>query len=189
MSKKEFDLSIEETNKLYNQAILDSDLYLQSIGLGRKPKRPVANDGKFFDGYLPVGIHNASLSEIKEVIVLMTSYAEYVQSLTVSVEAEKDSAYEKLKAAKAKIRLSKTGTAAAKDDATIDDPEYKLANAEYLSKSRSYKKVVAIEESARRNIKTLSRLISTEEINNETAKRVHSVKNQNGISRGKRRWK
>lgn len=170
--------------KLYDQAIMESEEYLTNLGLV-SPKRPKTAQG-YFNGHLPSDIHEASIEEVKKYITLMTVFADYVQDLRINCEAEKDSAYEKLKTEKARIRLSKNGSKDAKDDATITDDEYILANAEYMSKNRSYKKIVGIEESTRRNIRTLSRLISTEELSNENDKIANTVYTP---TQGKRRWK
>ena len=181
-----FDMSIDDSIEMYEDAVLASRDHLDKLGLSRC-SRPRKDNGKFFDGHLPTGINKAPLSEISEIMTLMTVFADYVQGLSKDAKAEKDAAEEKLKFIKAKIRKTKAGAKSEQDDATITDIRYVSANAEYLEKLHSYEAITAREEAARRDIKTLSRLISTEQINNDTG-RLSNVSSRNS-TRGTKRWK
>jgi len=173
MSEK-YEITIEDSASMYEDALLESRLELEKLGLGRAV-RPTTSDGAYFDGHLPDGIDKSSLSEISEVMTMMTVFADYVQGLAKAAKAERDIAEEKLKFIKAKIRKTKAGPKNEQDDATITDIRYVNANAEYLAKLHSYEAITAREEAARRDIKTLSRLISTEQINNDTGRQSNTV--------------
>ena len=184
-NKQTYDITIEEATEIYEDALLSSREHLESQGLARSI-RPLDNQGNYFDGHLPIGIDKASLSEISKTMTLMTVFADYAQGLAKAAKAEKDIAEEKLKFIKSKIRKSKVGAKSEQDDATITDIRYVSANAEYLAKLHSYEAITAREEAARRDIKTLSRLISTEQINNDTSKQAASAQ---VASRGRKRWR
>ena len=184
MKDSNYEVTIEEALEIHNDALLSSKEHLESIGLSRS-KRPKSKNG-YFDGHLPDGISKASLSEISEVMTMMTVFADYVQGLTKAAKAEKDYAEANLKFIKAKIRKTKVGGKNEQDDATITDIRYVSANAEYLAKLHSFEAITAREEAARRDIKTLSRLISTEQINNDTGRQSAVVQS---AASGRKRWR
>ena len=185
MSNDKYEVSIEESAEIYGEALLTSRESLEAAGLGRS-KRPKNQKGQYFDGHLPDNIDKASLSEISELSVLMTVFADYVQGLAKVAKAEKDAAEEHLKFVKAKIRKTKVGPKSEQDDATITDIRFVSANAEYLAKLHSYEAITAREEAARRDIKTLSRLVSTEQINNDSGKQSAVVQS---ATKGRKRWR
>ena len=184
MSDK-YKISIEDATEVYDDALLRSREFVEDQGL-TKTKRPKSSTGQYFDGHLPHDIAQASLSDISEMLTMMTVFADYVQELGKLVKSEKDNAEEKLKFIKAEIRKNKVGAKSDQDDATITDIRYVTANAEYLTKLYSYEAITAREEAARRDIKTLSRLISTEQISNDTAKQAAAA---SPVSRGAKRWR
>jgi hypothetical protein len=169
-------IDMEDAQEVYADAILQSRAQLEQLGLTRSI-RPKNSDGSYFDGHLPTDIHNASLSEISQVMTMMTIFADYVQGLAQEAKCERDAAEEKLKFIKAKIRKTKAGAKSDQDDATITDVRFVVANAEYITKLHSYEAISAREEAARRDIKTLSRLISTEQISNDTQKASFTASN------------
>lgn len=184
MSDK-YEVTIEESNEIYEDALLSSREDLERRGLARSV-RPKTTSGQYFDGHLPTGIDKASLAEISEVMTMMTVFADYAQGLARAAKAEKDIAEEKLKFIKSKIRKSKVGPKSEQDDATITDIRFVSANAEYLAKLHSYEAITAREEAARRDIKTLSRLISTEQINTDSGKQAAVA--QSAV-KGRKRWR
>ena len=161
MKDSNYEVTIEEALEIHNDALLSSKEHLESIGLSRS-KRPKSKNG-YFDGHLPDGISKASLSEISEVMTMMTVFADYVQGLKTKVGGKNE-----------------------QDDATITDIRYVSANAEYLAKLHSFEAITAREEAARRDIKTLSRLISTEQINNDTGRQSAVVQS---AASGRKRWR
>ena len=182
--KDKYSVSIDDMTVLYEEALVESRDKLNILGLSRCD-RPKTKNG-YFSGHLPNNIDKASLSEISSVMTQMTVFADYVQGLSKEAKAERDTAEEKLKFIKAKIRKTKAGPKSDQDDATITDIRFVSANAEYLAKLHSYEAILAREEAARRDIKTLSRLISSEQITNDTGKQSGSVQS---AARGKKRWR
>lgn len=175
------DLTTKETTLLYRSAYNESVKDIDSLGLGTTPPRV-----KGFDGYLPSGISKASLPIILEEMEKMEAFVQYVQLLGIDAKNQLRTAEETLKNLKADVRKRKTGNKDFKDDSTITDPEYVLANAEYLRKLYSYEKISAREEMARRDIKFLSRLITAAEVDNSTSRMSNNVIS---TSKPKRKWK
>ena len=83
------------------------------------------------------------------------------------------------------IRKKKSGTKDAKDDATIHDVRYVAANTEYLTKLQNYEAILAREEAARRDCKTLSRLLEKEKLSLDNNRREHNMGNS-GFSKRRR---
>ena len=181
---KEENLTSEDSKALYQEAYLRSEAEIERIGLSDTPPKP-----KGFNGYLPEGISRASVSQIKEEWEKMEAFVQYVQSLRVDAKNQLTSAEETLKNKKAEIRKKKSGTKDAKDDATITDSEYVLANAAYLRKLYSYEKIVAREEMARRDIKFLSRLITANDVDSETSKQSAHISNAGTVKPRRRQWR
>lgn len=182
--KPDYSVDLDEANEIYEESILESRANLKRQGF-LPCNRPKSDDGSFFSGHMPEGISKASLSEINQVLVKMTAFADYAQELAQRAKEEKEKAEEVLKFAKANIRKSKIGNKSEQDDATITDIRYVTANAEYLTKKHSYEAISVREEAARRDIKTLSRLITTEQISNETGKRSAAAMKPSG----RKRWR
>ena len=183
-----YEATMPEIMEAYQKSIEDSEAFVASKGLSRR-KRPITETGDFFDGHLPLNISKASIKEIDEVLVLMTAFADYCQQLAEDCKKEKDAALEILNGIKSKIRKTKTGPKVAQDDATITDIRYVDANAAYLTKMHSHAAIVAREEAARRDIKTLSRLITTAEINNTPIKSQASHTRMHNNSRSAKKWR
>lgn len=174
----------QETNALYKEAYLRSEAEIERLGLADIPNRQ-----KQYSGHLPDGISKASVSRIMEEWEKMEAFVGYVQTLRTDAKNQLTAAEEVLKSKKAKIRQKKTGTKDAKDDATITDPEYIVANAEYLRKLFSYEKIVAREEMARRDIKFLSRLITANGVDIETSKQSAHISNAGSVKPRRRTWR
>lgn len=175
------ELTNKETALLYRDAYLKSVDDLDNLGLSATPPKV-----KGFDGYLPKGISKAALSVVLEEMEKMEAFVQYVQALGVDAKNQLRTAEETLKNLKASVRKRKTGNKDLKDDATITDPDFVLANAEYLRKLYSYEKITAREEMARRDIKFLSRLITASEVDNNTSRMSNNV---TSAAKPKRRWK
>lgn len=185
MSKKEsYDITIEEAAELHKEALMATEEALELRGLS-SATRPRTKKG-YFDGHMPTNIHNAPMSEVKEVLVHMTAFADYAQDLSEQAKREKDHAESYLKVVKSKIRKTKVGSKSDQDDHTITDIRFVSANAEYLSKLHAYEAIVARAEAARRGIRTLSRLVSVEQVNNDTAKQAAFAQS---TPKGRKRWK
>ena len=169
----------------YKEAYEKSIEDIERVGLGRRPPRPTDGDD-YYSGYLPEGISKASMSTILEEMEKMEAFAQYVQALRVDAKNQLDTAEETLKSLKASIRSSKEGSKDRKDDLTIIDDAYIIANAEYMRKSFSYEKIVAREEMARRDIKFLSRLITATTADADTARFSNR---QPTTTKKRRQWK
>lgn len=175
------ELSNKETAVLYKDAYNQSVNDLDRVGLGVSPPRV-----KDFDGFLPKGISKASMPVILEEMEKMEAFVQYVQALSIDAKNQLRTAEEILKNLKADIRKKKLGNKDAKDDATVTDADFVLANAEYLRKLYSYEKITAREEMARRDVKFLSRLITASEVDSSTSRMTNAVNNN---STKPRRWK
>lgn len=185
MTKKR--LSLEEIETAQAEALKKAK---QDVGnLGIEPSaRPRTKQGEFYSGALPPDIADASLSTITRQSVMQTEYANYLEECLVDAELELKMAKEALSAAQAEIRLSiTTGNKEVKTDLTLTHPKYVKANASYLRKQYTHDAIKTAAANARRNISTLSRLISAEQVANNNGKQSHNASGGNSRRPFKRR--
>lgn len=181
--------SIEESSDIYAESLATALEELAQLGV-KKPKRPRTEAGDFFDGHLPNDVNTFSIIELGELMGYMTRHADWLSQLRVRAKAEKMEADENIKFVKASIRKKQVGTKEERDDATITDIRYVEANAKWLTKVHSYEAVLALEEAARRDLKTLSRLIEKEKIANEGDKRDATVSSYSKPQqKSRRKWR
>jgi hypothetical protein len=182
MSRKS--LTEEEcSQKIYDDAYLESEEYVATLGLGRRPRPKY--DGVHYSGQLPDGISKASLSEIEVEMEKIIAFQAYVQQLAVDAKNQLTNAENKLKDTKADIKKRQVGNKEDRDSSTIRHPKFVSANAEFLTKLYTYEKISVAVQTASQSYKLLSRLVSVAQINDENGKRVGNVKK----SLSSKRWR
>jgi len=161
--RKDYSIPLEEGLSLYDDAVIRATRKMEADGLSISDHRPRL-DGKYFDGRLPANVNSLTSKELGELFLLMTSYSDYVTSRLTLAKAAVSNAEQKLQLVQAKIRKSKTGNAAEKQDATYCDSRYVGSNAEWLEAREYHDLLAGIDEAARRDVRVLSRLIETKKM-------------------------
>lgn len=135
----------------------------------------------YFYGNLPPNLSKQPTQVIGEYYDLQCRWTDYVSSRLVLAEAAYAAADKKLELAKALIRKNKLGTAQDKQDATIADSRYVALSAE-LVEMQSYRDLVlGAAETARRNLRYISRIIEAVKLEFEMG---HRGGNLDGPRRG-----
>lgn len=179
------EITMEEKLQRYEDAIDTARKRMTKLGL-KDRGRPYNEDGSAYDGFLPDDIDKASLHEIKEELVKMNAFLGYVKGLNQQAKEELSSAQQKLNTVKGAIRKKKIGSKEEREDATINDIEFINANAEYLTKLYSCEKIELRVEMATKAINILSRLITAEQVSNDTGRKIAHV--NRGGNTDKRRF-
>jgi len=155
-----FDIDYEKGIDLYTSAVDAAEAEIIHMGL-HLPTRPEDRNG----GWAPMPIMPDDLSEIKyaELTRLhgqFTTWWGYTQGRRVVAEFVHRVAGEKLNLAGARIRKTKDGTVADKDDATKIDSRYVHENAHYLTCEGVARLIVAVVDGLKKDIDAVSRAIS-----------------------------
>ena len=163
--KKGMDYSIrlDEADEKYDNATMSAIQRLEDVGLQMAP-RPMLDDGSYYDGHLPADINSYTNKELGEIYSLQCRFADWVHGLLTVAKASASNAEQKLKQAKAQIRKRQTGTVQDKEDKTVTDSRYVEANVNYIEED-TYSRFVEIRaEAASRDLRVVSRLITTKEM-------------------------
>jgi hypothetical protein len=162
-NRADYSIRLDEAEQLYDDATLNAFQKLEDRGLGHTP-RPMNTDGTYYDGHLPTNVNSFSNSELGELHGLQCKFADWVHGEFGSAKAETENSKLKLSQARAQVRKKKTGTAQEKEDLTITDARYVEAIARHLE-ADTYSKLVEIRAgAASRDLRVVSRLITTKEL-------------------------
>ena len=166
----DYTIPLKEAEELYDEASLRALERLEEMGL-ELPPRPMIDRDTYYDGHLPADVNSYTNKQLGEIYSLQCRFTDWVHSEYVKAKAEAQNAQQKLKQARAQIRKTKSGTVQAKEDATITDARYVAAEARYEEADTFARLIEVRAEAAARDLKVLSRLITTKEIEVEMNRR------------------
>ena len=184
---RDYAVNLEDGMAMYETSVNNALNRLADHGLDVRADRPKKGNA-YFDGRLPDDVSSLSSRDIGELFGLMCQYADYVSSLRVTLQAEERNYGEQLELVKAKVSKTKEGAAASVLNDTISDIRYVEANARWLEAKTMSELVANIEEAARRDLKTLSRLVEVRKMEFENGGResnLGSPSRRDTFSRGK----
>jgi len=179
MRRADYTMPLEEAEEAYDAASLRALERLGDMGL-ELPPRPMKKDNSYYDGHLPADVNSYTNRELGEVYSMQCRFTDWVHSEYVKAKAESQNAEQKLKQARAQVRKSKTGTVQAKEDATLTDSRFIDADARYQEADTFARLIEVRAEAAARDLKVLSRLITTKEIEIEINRRDGNVGRKRG---------
>lgn len=179
MKRADYTMPLDEAEETYDSATLRALERLENMGL-ELPPRPMLEDNSYYDGHLPADVNSYSNRQLGEVYSLQCRFTDWVHSEHIKAKAEAQNAEQKLKQARAQVRKTKTGTVQAKEDATLTDSRFIEADARYQEADTFARLVEVRAEAAARDLKVLSRLITTKEIEVEMNRRDGNVGRKRG---------
>jgi hypothetical protein len=174
---KRADYAIELDDGLdeYDKAEVKAVHKMDKLGLLGPQEAPRWDNGERFDGRIPHNLSTLSGREIGEYYNLMDGFTNFVAWQRVLAETALLSAKEKLDLTEAAVRKTKAGTAQQKRDSTIVDHRYVQANAEWIEAKAYFELLRNIEEAARRDMKTVSRLVEVKKMELEGGRRGENL--------------
>lgn len=161
--KADYTMPLSEAEETYDAASLRALERLEAMGL-ELPPRPLLDDGVYYDGHLPADVNSYTNRQLGEIYSLQCRFTDWVHSEYIKAKAAAQNAEQKLKQAKSQVRKTKTGTAQAREDATICDARFIEADALYQEADTFARLIEVRAEAANRDLKVLSRLITTKQI-------------------------
>lgn len=186
MTRKDYDIALDDGLELYDKALEDALDDMDKDGLELTPDRPKTRDGSYFDGRLPANLTSLDMRDLGDLFTHMTIYAGYVRGLLTVSKAEFHTADEKLRLAKSKVRKSKLGNKADKDDDTIIDSRYANENYNFLRSKTRRDLLEGIDSTTSTNIRVISRQIEVKKLEFDQG-RGRSGGSEGGGGRGRKR--
>lgn len=145
---------------------------LSSAKLSDSPMLPVMDTGNTFNGRIPANLSSRPPSDVGMYLELMTGYSNYVSWQKLLAASAMLAAKEKLALTEAAVRKTKTGSVQQRKDSTLVDMRYVEANANWIEARVYHDLLENIEEAARRDLRTISRLIETQKMSFDAGRRV-----------------
>ena len=158
-----FEISYKEGLDKYNEAIeqAENDLIKRGLPL---PERPVDSKGHASNlPQLPENLDSVGFAEIQKLMGIFTQWYEYAVTQLKVTSGRRSIAEKKRNFSWSKIRRSKEGTVADKDDAVRTDIRYIEEDADYEYYSHHYNILQGIVDGLKRDIETISRIVSVME--------------------------
>jgi len=168
-------MGLDEGLDRYDQAESLALERFNKTGLKLRDAPPKRDDGRTYDGRVPLNLPGMQPTAIGEYYALQVAYTDYVTGQVVLSRAEMLSAKEKLDLVLAAVRKSKLGTAQDKADLAILDVRYIEANASYIEAKTYCELLSTLAEAASRDVKFISRIIETKRMELEMGFRGGSV--------------
>jgi hypothetical protein len=189
MSRKlvDYTVDLDEGLEMYDQAEERAMERLEADGLGLPERPPKGRDGSTFAGVLPNNLASLSPGEIGDFYNLMINYTDYVAGRAILAKTALNSAQEKLKLTKAKVRKAKTGAAKDKDDDTLLDMRYVESMADVIELETYFAIASANETAARRDVAFISRIIETKRMELDQGRRSENMRPTKAFNKGGRR--
>lgn len=175
--RDDYDITLEEGLQLYEEASEKAQKTLEELGIIAREEPPLYK-GDVYDGRLPDGIPRMSMSELAEVLGVVTQWADYVGGLHQMFVAAKRNYSERLSMTRAKIRKVKSGPKSDKDDDTLCDSRYVEVNAQYIEISEKADITEHVSAAARRDREFVSRAITALQTDLEAGTRNDNVGRQ-----------
>lgn len=152
-----FEVTFEEGMKTYSESPDRAEAAIIDMGLSVST-RPTDRAGEF-DAFpqLPPDLSLSSFAEIQRLIGQFTTWYSYAIGQLKLAEGQRNSAEKKRVFAWSRIRKTKTGTVADKDDETRLDRRYVEADAHFEYCDTKYRLLVGIVDGLKRDIETVSR--------------------------------
>lgn len=175
MPKDIMALPLDECLDSYDAAELEALDMLAAKGLSGPDKPPVKQDGTSYDGRIPHNVGSRPPAEIGMWMELQTGYANYVSWQRQIAEATILTTKEKLSVTEAAVRRTKTGSVQSRKDATLVDHRYVEANTNWMRAKTYYMLLENLEQAARRDLKSLSRLVETKKMEMESGRRLSNM--------------
>lgn len=172
--RMDYSVKLEDALEMYDNAAIGALEWLEEKGLADVLHRP-KKDGRYFDGRLPPDINSMGATQLGEWMGMMTIWTDYVQQLVTTSKADTINAEQKIKVVKAKIRRTATGTVADQDDIVQCDSRYVEVVADWLEVKTRLGLAEGVLEAAKRDVKTISRLIENKKLEFEQGRRVTNV--------------
>jgi hypothetical protein len=183
--RKDYTIELDEGLALYDRSSTNAAKRMEKLGLDVLDDRPLDPNNEYFDGRLPPNVNDLTASELGELYGLMDRYCNWLTGYETVAKAEVANRSEQLKLVRARIRKTKSGTQADKDDDTTCDVRFVEANAKWLEATEYFSLLNGLTEASRRDMKVISRLVETKKIEFEQGRRAGNVERgrRDGFSR------
>lgn len=173
--RKDYTVELEVGLDMYESASENALSRLADLGLDAFGERPRGSDGEYFDGRLPSNVNDLSISDLSELFQHMEEHANWVSGYVMAAKAAVENTEEQLKLVKSRIRKTKSGTQAEKDNDTLCDSRFVEANAKWLEAKEYLVLLTGIAEAARRDLKLISRLVEIRRIEFDQGRRGRNL--------------
>jgi len=170
----DYSVDLREGQDLYNHASDKAQEDLANLGIIPRDEPPEYN-GAEYDGRLPTGVSKMTMGELSDLMLVCTKWADFIGGMHQLFVAKKRNFKEQLDMTRAKIRKTKAGAKADKDDDTIIDSRYVQINALYMEICEKADITEHVYAAARRDRDYVSRAITATQTAMESNQRVESV--------------
>ena len=154
-----FDMRFEDGIKTYDGALDEAENAVLDMGL---PLSTRPSDGDRFTEFpeIPPDLSKSTFPELQKLIGQFTAWYAYAIGQQKLSEGQRNAAEKKRAYAWSRIRKSKTGTVADKDDDTRVDRRYIDVDSHYEHCDAKYRILLGIVDGLKRDIETISRTAS-----------------------------
>lgn len=168
-------VQLEDGLEMYDKSVERAIDRLAGHGLDIHSDRPKKGDGTYFDGRLPTNTSSLPARDLGDLYSLMCQYTDYVSGLKVTLQAEERNYTEQLTLVKSKVSKTKDGSDKEVVADTYCDSRYVEANARWLEAKTMSELVANVEEAAKRDLKTISRLVEVRKMEFENGGRDANI--------------
>lgn len=175
MATDDYTIELDEGMALYNAASQRAFDRIAAMRLDLDPPHPLYQ-GREFDGRMPSNVASMRTPDLADYYSVTCLWADFVNSRLTQAKALLANADQIIELTKAKVRRSKSGAAAEKEDAVRCDTRYVEANGNWLEAKIHHDLLAHIAESAQRDLRFISRIIETKKLEVEMGRRDNAVR-------------
>ena len=158
-----FEVTYEEGVQAYTQAVAQGDDELAEMGFPTA-ERPIQTNGDLADRpSIPSNLSELPMGQLTDLLGYATEWYRYAVEVLPVVTSERNAAESAKDFAWAKIRKSKEGRVADKDNETRCDARYVEAASRFETCDYKYRRIKAICDGLLREVETISRAMTARE--------------------------
>jgi hypothetical protein len=177
-----YEMSLDEMKALHTHHSDRAGERFMKLGLV-DPIRPVDDDGTYYDGQLPSNLNSLSNAALGDVHEKHIAFMAWLEDKLTSQRCVERNAKELVKDVKSKVRLSHTGTVAAKEDKTQVDQRYQMVKAAHQEELELLERIESRFSSANKQQKLISRLITQKGIEVDMNRRDVNIRRKGQFRR------
>ena len=180
-----YEVDLDDGLKSYDDALNAAFDEVENAGIPTTRHRPnhcpSGGTETIYDGRLPSDYASYAMGELAELLRVANEWADYTGHLAKMAQNEKIKTQEQLGLVKARIRKTKDGAKADKDDDVLTDTRYVDINSRLVRATAVYELFETADAAARRDVAAVSRCVTALQAQLERGGRTGAVDAANAM--------